>query len=237
MFYSSTDPYFQILFGLIAILFITLLFWVILSTYTPQERKALLNIFGLKQEDILSAPKEKQIEEGIVSPKSIRNIFILLIVGMLAIYYLLPLQPSDKIIVILTFALMVFAGIEGLSTYMQLWLGDRKNLIEDARNELEKAYSPLFFILNYNAEDTTNLLRIRQEDFKRIEEIMATYSWVIPEINDLWKETRRPMPSLHLDEQKKGLEPRHDVSLEFREKVNKEFKLRAKRYNELLKKK
>jgi hypothetical protein len=134
----------------------------------------------------------------------------------------------------LVVAIVVFACLESYSTYSQIALEQKRNIIKDARNELEKAYGILFAILNYRSETEEKFLNVHESDFKTIDKIMATYVWMFPkETNDLWNKTRRPTPI------PTGLlgslqEPIHSVSLEFRKKINEEYDLRVKKYYALL---
>lgn len=120
------------------------------------------------------------------------------------------------------------------STYLQVVFAQATSRIEDVRNELEKAYGPLFVILNYRSETEEEFLHVHESDFKTIDKIMATYVWMFPkETNDLWNKTRRPTPI------PTGLlgslqEPIYNVSLEFRNKINEEYRHRVERYDKLL---
>jgi uncharacterized protein YktA (UPF0223 family) len=148
------------------------------------------------------------------------------------------LQYPEKFNIWLTIAITTFTAVGSYSTYMQIVSARERNRIEDARNELEKAYGILFAVLNYRAETEESghakILIVHQSDFKTIDEIMATYVWMFPkETNDLWNKTRRPTPI------PTGLlgslqEPIHSVSFEFRDKINREYDLRVKKYYALL---
>jgi len=198
----------------------------------------------------------KEVEEKIVKKKEekpciqkrIKKILIYYspIMGIAIISLILfrspfPLDYNQKLNIILTFAISVFACLEAYSAYNQNMLEHRRHNIEDLRNELEKAYGVLFSILNYRSrhEKEKKTLRISKLHFEMIDNIMAKYPWMFPnEMNNLWKDTRRPVPSLQSDEIVMGREePLYDVSIEFKEKMNTEYERRVKRYDELLEKK
>jgi len=145
----------------------------------------------------------------------------------------LGLPLDQQLGISFTFAIMVFAGLEGASTYMQVQLADRRYLIEDARNELEKAYGILFTILNYRTTETDNgTLLFDPDDKETIMDIMSRYPWMFPEeINDLWQKQKVHKPE--------GIVSHGILSIttEFRDKMKEEYYRRVKRYNELLRKK
>ena len=58
----------------------------------------------------------------------------------------------DKTTLLLTFALASFAAVEGFSTFKRASMESKRDQIEDARNELEKAYGPLYTLLNKPAK-------------------------------------------------------------------------------------
>lgn len=140
-----------------------------------------------------------------------------------------PLIPySDSLDFFLTVAITLFAAVEGYSTYMQVKLSQNRNLIEDARNELEKAYGPLHTIINnFNLKFDQEGFWLTVDEKINLDRIMATYPFMFPsEINDLW---RKKTPSAVAIQSFK-------IPLEFRNKINKEYHRRVKRYNKLLKK-
>lgn len=91
---------------------------------------------------------------------------------------------TERMNLILTVALIMFAAIEGYSTNIQAELQKRRNLIDDARNELEKAYGPLYTLLNeYPFLDTIehefgkpqNLINLDAMKKMRLDNIVATH--------------------------------------------------------------
>ncbi len=54
---------------------------------------------------------------------------------------------EQKTDLILTFSIAIFAAIEGYAMYMRFKMEENQHQVSDARNELEKAYGPLYTIL------------------------------------------------------------------------------------------
>jgi len=147
------------------------------------------------------------------------------------------LSYTDRTSIILTSALTLFAAIEGYSTYMQVELENKKNMIEDARNELEKAYGPLYTLLNtfHFESDKENEFYVSNNEKIRVDEILATYPFMFPpEIYDLWlKKIQNLSPSIDTET---FTVRAYSMPFEFRDRINEEYDRRVKRYNELLKK-
>lgn len=165
----------------------------------------------------------------------IPEIFTLLLGHQVSILPLSNLTYTEKINILLTFALVIFAQSQANTTQVQVYLDEKKNMIMEARNELENAYGPIYSIL-YRSRKGEKSLRVSQDDFKTIDRIIAVYPWVFSEeIRDLWNETRRPIPSISLEELQKGqTEHLNDVSFKFRDKINEEYKRRIENYEMLL---
>jgi len=146
------------------------------------------------------------------------------------------LSFTEKTNIILTVAITFFAAIEGYSTFMQVVMDDRKSKIEDARNELEKAYGPLYTILNkYSLGGDDDTMWVEPDEKNQLDEIMATYPFMFPsDIYDLW---RQKVQNLGPIIDTTNLRPTgYEVYLEFKRKINEEYDRRVRRYNELLKK-
>lgn len=141
----------------------------------------------------------------------------------------LELSYTDRTNIILTFAIMIFAAVEGYSTFLQVVLEDRRNQIEDAKNELEKAYGPLYTLLRHARRIETDDRTVELSGFHKpqLDEILSTYPFMFPtEIYDLWQKKIRNLVDA----------PYYHIPLEFIEKMNEEYDRRVKKYNELLKK-
>lgn len=146
---------------------------------------------------------------------------------------------TDKITVLLTFALASFAAVEGYSTFMRTSLETKWHKIEDARNELEKAYGPLYTLLNKitSSSDEKKGFWLEFEERKKLDEIMATYPFMFPsQINDLWQQKIRKLGTLLGNSDVKSMrEVNLDVYVELRNLINKEYARKVNEYHELLK--
>lgn len=145
----------------------------------------------------------------------------------------------DKTTLLLTFALAAFAAVEGFSTFKRGSTESKRHQIEDARNELEKAYGPLYTLLNKPAKSENSTFWLDFEERRRINEIMATYPFMFPpEIMELWQEKIRKLaPALETSDLKSAkYELNLDVYLELRNLINEEYNKRVKNYRELLEK-
>jgi hypothetical protein len=150
------------------------------------------------------------------------------------------LRFAEKTELLLTFAIAFFAAVEGYATYKRATLEYRSHKIQDARNELEKAYGPLFTLLNKNitSDEKTNFW-LDFEERKEINKIMATYPFMFSkEINDFWREKIQSPKALVQDS---DIEPTGvDIDLrpfaELREMITKEYIDRVKNYRKFFEK-
>ena len=149
------------------------------------------------------------------------------------------LSFGEKANLLLTFSLAFFAAAEGFSTYRRASMESKRHAIEDARNELEKAYGPLYTLLNKRAlgDGEEKSFWLDFEDRRRLDDILATYPFMFPpKIYDLWQEKLRNVESLlGASDFKSGT---REVSLggylEFRNLINEEYASRVKNYRKLL---
>jgi hypothetical protein len=150
-----------------------------------------------------------------------------------------PMGFTDKITVLLTFALASFAAIEGYSTFMRTSLEAKWHKIEDARNELEKAYGPLYTLLNKitSLSDEKKGFWLEFDERKKLDEIIATYPFMFPsQINELWQQKIRKLDSLLGKSDIESMDEINlDVYVELRNLVNAEYTRKVNEYNELLK--
>jgi hypothetical protein len=157
------------------------------------------------------------------------------------------LQSGDKMNLFLTLAISMFAAVEGYSTYLNLVLEDKRNKIEDARNELEKAYGPLYSLLNTNILEEKQAIELLDEDKKSLDQVIATYPFMFPsKIYDIWRNKIQKMQASGMQTISLGTitNDRPDfkkvryykIPIEFGKRLNKEYDLRVRRYNELIKK-
>ena len=167
-------------------------------------------------------------------------ITILVIIGLIpyvpAFFGHNPLIPySDAVNFFLTVAITVFAAVEGYSTYMQVELSQNRNLIEDTRNELEKAYGPLYTLVNKQPLTNNKLLTLSEEK-KKLDQIMTTYPFMFSDdIYNMWREKIQNIEQGNMND------PPHKTRCiatlgEFTDKLNEEYESKVKRYNKLLKK-
>jgi hypothetical protein len=145
----------------------------------------------------------------------------------------------DKTTLLLTFALASFAAIEGFSTFKRASTEAKRHQIEDARNELEKAYGPLYTLLNKTTKVESSGFWLDFDERRRINEIMATYPFMFPQrITDIWQQKIRNLRGeLEASDLKSPkYEVYFNVYLEFRNLINEEYNLRVKSYRDLLQK-
>lgn len=146
---------------------------------------------------------------------------------------------TDKITVLLTFALASFAAVEGYSTFLRTSLEAKWHKIEDARNELEKAYGPLYTLLNKitSSSDEKKGFWLEFDERKKLDEIMATYPFMFSsQINELWQQKIRKLGTqLGNSDVKSMHEINLDVYVELRNLINAEYARKVNEYHELLK--
>jgi hypothetical protein len=145
----------------------------------------------------------------------------------------------DKTTILLTFALASFAAVEGFSTFKRASSEAKRHLIEDARNELEKAYGPLYTLLNKSAKVENTVFWLDFDERKKVNEIMATYPFMFPsKITELWQQKIRNLtPKFDSSDLKSTkYEVNLDVYLELRNMINEEYSHKLKDYRELLEK-
>jgi hypothetical protein len=149
------------------------------------------------------------------------------------------LSFMDKITVLLTFALASFAAVEGYSTFMRASMEAKWHKIEDARNELEKAYGPLYTLLNKITSSSDDKIGfwLEFDERKKLDDIMATYPFMFSsQINDLWQQKIRKLGNLLGNSDVKSVhEINLDVYVELRNLINAEYARKVNEYHELLK--
>jgi hypothetical protein len=169
------------------------------------------------------------------------EIFTLICQKTISVPVISNLQYSERFNILLASAITIFTLVGSYSTYMQVVSTRERNSIEDARNELEKAYGPLYSILNFpegfEEKSQEKSLKLTFEEFKTIDEIIAVYPWMFPEeIIQLWVKTRKATQFISGGWTDLGQVTVYEVSLEFRDKVNQEYSFRVQTYNRLLRK-
>jgi len=164
-------------------------------------------------------------------------LYIPQLTGYYGVLALSNLTFMDKTTILLTFALAVFAAIEGFSTFKRASTEDKRHLVEDARNELEKAYGPLYMLLNKPSKDDTAFLWLDFDERKKIDEIIATYPFMFPsQITEMWQQKIRYLALVleTSDIKSPKYELNLDVYKELRNMINEEYTGRVKNYRKLL---
>lgn len=162
------------------------------------------------------------------------DIYLLVYKETIRIPPLSDLTYSDKINIMLTFAIAMFAAVEGYSTYTQVVLEDRRNKMESAKDELEKAYAPLYTLLSrFQFGASEDEVVLEESDKTRLDRIMAAYPFMFPaEIYEIWHQKIYKMKE-HVTVDMLNFQPSYEIPKEFVEKIAKEYDLRVKRYNEI----
>jgi len=145
----------------------------------------------------------------------------------------------EKTSLFAAFAFAAFACVESISTLDRASFDVKRYRIEDARNELEKAYGPMYSMLNkasVRGNEKENFW-LEYEDRKKIDDILATYPFMFsPEINSLWQdkicnlESLIETSALNAGKAKINL----GVYAELRNMVNEEYAQKVRKYHELL---
>jgi hypothetical protein len=148
---------------------------------------------------------------------------------------------EQKTTLTLTFTIAVFAAIEGYSMFVRASLETKRFKLEDAKNELEKAYGPLYALLNKSSASNAseNAFWLDFDERKKLDEIMATYPFMFPpQINDMWRDKIRTLGStLETDNLKPtGYGINLGVYVEFRNLINEEYARKVKNYHDILEK-
>lgn len=169
-------------------------------------------------------------------------VILLLIPDILSLFFratikvppLSDLTYRDKIDIFLSFAIAMFAAVEGYSTYTQVMLDDRRNKMENAKDELEKAYAPLYTLFNRFQFGASESEVVLDETGKtRLDQIMAAYPFMFPaEIYEIWHQKIYKMKS-GVTVSLTYFTASYAIPKEFVEKIGAEYDRRVKGYNEM----
>ncbi len=145
---------------------------------------------------------------------------------------------EQKTTLTLTFSIAIFAAIEGYSTYVRAQLERTKFKLENAKEELEKAYGPLYSMLNKAAKDTDKTaFWLDFEERKRLDEIMATFPFMFPpQINEFWRNKIQMLGS-NLEAENlnlKEIDINFGVYLEFKKMINEEYTRKVQDFHSLM---
>ena len=160
------------------------------------------------------------------------EIYLLIVGEPIQIPLLSDLSYRDKIDIFLSFAIAMFAAVEGYSTYMEVVLEDRRSKMDSARDELEEAYAPLYTLFNKYQWGATDKFVLEDGEKARLDQIMAAYPFMFPaDIYELWQQKIKGMKPT----QTRLMDLTHyfEIPKEFVEKIFREYDLRVKRYNEI----
>jgi hypothetical protein len=162
------------------------------------------------------------------------DIYLLIFKEAIRIPPLSDLTYSDKINIMLTFAIAMFAAVEGYSTYTQVVLEDRRNKMGSAKDELEKAYAPLYTLLNqFQFGAFEGEVVLEESDKMHLDQIMAAYPFMFPaEIYEIWHQKIYKMKT-GVTVNMLNVQPSYKIPKEFVEKIAAEYDRRVKRYNEI----
>lgn len=161
-------------------------------------------------------------------------------------YPKLELSIYENTTILLTFALAIFGMIQGYSAFIQVEMQGKTNRIENARNELEKAYGQIFTILNGIPEKDEKVIRINTGEKLQLDLLISTYPFMFPQnIIDYWKTKIFVLkPTMGIEGQKYShtsswatsinFVDMYDIPLEFVALFNDEYKKRINQLNDLL---
>jgi hypothetical protein len=82
---------------------------------------------------------------------------------------------NEKVNIILTSVLSMFAVIQGYSAYVQVELEKKRNQIKAVSDELEKAYGPIHAILSRPLKREENKIELLVNDKILLDEKFSTY--------------------------------------------------------------
>ena len=151
---------------------------------------------------------------------------------------------NERSTIYLSYNILIFAFMEGYSTWIQSIQFDKRNRIEDARNELEKAYGPIYLIVKkdrrtfYKEEhikgsiSKVELCTLLEDEMNEINNKLANFPFMFPdEIYDFW------FNYIHDIQPIKVLYTFHyDIPYDFILMLRVEYELRVSNYKKLLKK-
>jgi hypothetical protein len=158
------------------------------------------------------------------------------------------LTVFENTTILLTFAIAIFAMIQGYSAFIQVEMQGKTNKIENARNELEKAYGPIFSLLNNDIklpEKDDKIVRLEPNDKLELDKIMFTYPFMFEKtMNEFWqanirklepKKYTKSIPTLGswATEVREG--KCYEIPFEFLALFNKEYEMKRKNLDNLLK--
>lgn len=130
---------------------------------------------------------------------------------------------------------LVFSSSIAVFSSIQYISAKNRVRIEDARNELEKAYGPLYTILNRSKYEGVGkiileIMDLDEFDKNELDEILSTYPFMFhSEIFEYW---RNEIQGIKSSRRYGGSS--HGIPVKFRDMINKEYDVRRRRYNKLI---
>lgn len=177
-----------------------------------------------------------------------RVVFLLLTLYLFAIpliiFFISPYskyEASTQVTLMFTAYIVLFAFIEAYSTLMQVVQTGKRNKIEDLRNELEKAYGPLYSLLNQedrieplpepHGQDPDDMrVHLIGTEKDTLDSIFGTYPFMFePELLSFWQDA--------IQNPKGDISPQHGeywIPVDFATMVSEEYDRRVKEYNSLI---
>ena len=181
---------------------------------------------------------------GSLVPQSKIVISIIVACSIIVLVILSFIQPysaydaNTKVQIFLTVILVMFATLEGYSTYIQVVQTEIQNKIKDSWKALELAYGPLFSLLNGSlvGKEILGFFDVEENHKVKLDDIFSRYPFMFPQaIFEFWKEKIQGMEKQYSkDSTHRTIYPVH---VEFRKMINDEYQQRVDEYNKLIGKK
>lgn len=133
---------------------------------------------------------------------------------------------------------VLFAVLEGFSTYMQVVQTERRTVIEDLWRSLELAYGQLYKIITYYQQLPPDfdpyMYWFSWKDKEEVDRIFSTLPFMLPkDLYDFWKQNIRNLEPeiINLGD---SVEHRYIIPEEFTVRVIKEYEKRVTEYYSLV---
>ena len=147
---------------------------------------------------------------------------------------LTDLTLAEKVNVFLTINLIIFALMEGYSTWKQTKQAEIRIKIEDSRNELENVYGPLYSIITGKFLIDKQYY-LNEDEKERIDDIFITYPHIISkELYQFWRDFIEKMEKTRIFMGERIVI--YYLSNEpFEDRITKEYKEKIDNYKKLVK--
>lgn len=167
----------------------------------------------------------------------------IMFVSLVIAYFLNLIKYNELLNLIMTAVIAEFAIVQGQSAWREMGSKEKRNKIEDLRNELEKAYGKLYSILSKESIISTN-------ETEQLKQIMTTYPFMFPkDIFDIWQTIQdlqdqddyynRYLKSTTVDPKEeesinKIRDDRNRKMKEFKKRIIDEYNRKVKEYQDLV---